>query len=762
VIQELVYTSAPRGLKPGVKGFCTVECTAGMSPTVTDRLESLSGYRHLFAAHEQNARLNPVIFSHLKVKAGSSTLHVLSRICDAGLDYSQRSNKLAHHVALDASTLPPPGPAWLLAQSGFMKTSWAGEPTTVPADRKIPGGNPTPRVCQAWQQLTGDAGWAGVLAETALENPGRQAAIIFRPGMNTLPLVCEALSLLPPDHRWDVTFSTYFNKLPPDIDCQWRFLVDGEDEAKAARRNPQTIIIDLCHQLPKAQGGELVEAARTGNVIHRAVVRQTAIKRSGGATTSVADLSKQRSDQVRQPSHERALQIGGADRKPKQKSAVIVVGIMLLVLVVGGAFFAGSRSSQIALPPPPLEPSEDLETARLSLTPNQINKPAQSSKKPRRRRVVEDDDSQPTANMVAAAVPAPPVAKPTQAARKPFEDLKEKLDSPGYIELPPCPNPNASPADEAVNTYGELFKLYLTPDQQVKLELKAPTKDAQRQIKIQQRGYGKPEWIVEGVIEGGVALPDLLGAFTLKANGLLTYKWDDRLKSAMKPAILRWCQLIVQVDDNKSEAIPLRKPSEPKFDLKVYLAASEANSLALECSPFLRDDAQVNVEIIPSENETAFRSALESGQVTTIPLKGETRLVIPASSAGMLDLILKIVIKEDEQKDITKRQVEVTKLMVLPGGTNRNAKPISLSDLKDLEDAAAPQRRSVEDEYVKKLNKGTEDPLDALAKRDEALRFIDESERRYRTLYRFLEKESSDEPLLTLKFTMPPEVTDRD
>ena len=27
---ELVYTSAPRGLKPGSKGFCTVACTADL------------------------------------------------------------------------------------------------------------------------------------------------------------------------------------------------------------------------------------------------------------------------------------------------------------------------------------------------------------------------------------------------------------------------------------------------------------------------------------------------------------------------------------------------------------------------------------------------------------------------------------------------------------------------------------------------------------------------------------------------------------
>ena len=48
--QELIYTSAPRGLKPGSQGFCTVAYSRGMSANLMQQLESLSGYRQILSA----------------------------------------------------------------------------------------------------------------------------------------------------------------------------------------------------------------------------------------------------------------------------------------------------------------------------------------------------------------------------------------------------------------------------------------------------------------------------------------------------------------------------------------------------------------------------------------------------------------------------------------------------------------------------------------------------------------------------------------
>jgi outer membrane biosynthesis protein TonB len=233
-----------------------------MSAALAQRLEALSGYRHVFSPQDASGELNPVVHSHLLLEVGGRRCHVLSRICDAGLDYTQRTNKFAHHVVLDASEAVPGGPAWLLGLEGFMQAAWDGEPRMLPVGRAPPAGNPPPGVCHAWQRLTGDAGWGGVLAETA--TTGLPAVLIFRPGMDMLPLVAEALALLPPALRWNVSFSTYLNKLPPGVDCQWRCVLDGNAEAVAAGRVPRALVLDLSAGLGPARDGAYVHAARTG------------------------------------------------------------------------------------------------------------------------------------------------------------------------------------------------------------------------------------------------------------------------------------------------------------------------------------------------------------------------------------------------------------------------------------------------------------------------------------------------------------------
>ena len=118
-----------------------------------------------------------------------------------------------------------------------------------------------------------------MLAETATGGTSRVTAIVFRPGTDTLSLVAEALALLPLPLRWQVTFSTYFTKLPPEVECQWRFVLANSTEAKALERSPHTVTINLCNPLRPTPDGPWVEAARTGMApkqVITEVVRQIA------------------------------------------------------------------------------------------------------------------------------------------------------------------------------------------------------------------------------------------------------------------------------------------------------------------------------------------------------------------------------------------------------------------------------------------------------------------------------------------------------
>ena len=262
--QELHYTSVPRGLKPGSRGFCTVAATSQMSGPLIERLEAISGYQPVFSPNDPSAALNPIAYSHLRVPVGGKVLSVVSRIGPAGLDYSGRPNKYAHHIVLEGNERPEGGPAWLLSQPGFVQAAWDGEPREIPLGRIPPQGDRQPGVARAWQMLTDDAGWAGTLAEMFLADPKRPVFLVFRPGMDLLPLFEEALALLPPSRRWEVDFSTYFSQLPQGVTCAWRGVIEGSEEANNARRLPNALVLDLCSPLGRAEGGALVHLARTG------------------------------------------------------------------------------------------------------------------------------------------------------------------------------------------------------------------------------------------------------------------------------------------------------------------------------------------------------------------------------------------------------------------------------------------------------------------------------------------------------------------
>jgi hypothetical protein len=262
--QELHYTSVARGLKPGSRGFGTVAATAHLPEALADRLEALSVYEAVYPPGDPSASLNPVAYLHVRLSIGGHVHEVLSRIGPAGLDYSGRPNKYAHHVILEPDERPDGGPAWLLSQPGFVRDAWDGDPRILAGGPPVPPGDRPPGVARSWQDLTGDAGWAGVLAESFLADPRRPVFLVFRPGMDLLPLFVEAVALLPVGRRWDVEFSTYLTTLPPGISCTWRGVLEGSPQAKSARRLPNALIVDLCRPLGRASGGGLVHLARTG------------------------------------------------------------------------------------------------------------------------------------------------------------------------------------------------------------------------------------------------------------------------------------------------------------------------------------------------------------------------------------------------------------------------------------------------------------------------------------------------------------------
>ena len=129
-----------------------VVSTQGLSANLADRLESAQRLPPRVSAPRCAGVLNPIVWSHLRLSAGGRNCHVLLCIAASGLDYTQRSNKIAHHVALDAAELIP---GWsrrpVRRRPGFMDVEWQGEPRMLAAGCRVPAVTSSPAICRAWQ-----------------------------------------------------------------------------------------------------------------------------------------------------------------------------------------------------------------------------------------------------------------------------------------------------------------------------------------------------------------------------------------------------------------------------------------------------------------------------------------------------------------------------------------------------------------------------------------------------------------------------------
>ena len=264
--REIVITSVPRGVKVGRTGFQVAMQTAGLRDDLVAMLEKMAGYRHLPAGSGPN----PVTYFHRIARTLAGPAHVLGRIVDAGVDFSKRSNKLAHMVILeptDVGFLGKSSPATtLLSIEGRLATSWPGKPEERATRFPIVGIPPSfPAVCSTWQHVKGDAGWAGVLADRAVRS---QPTLVI--GSNSSPASCrqmlvlfqEALAIVPPAKQWLVTFDT--TSLTMD-GILWRGTYAGSPESQASQ--PGLLVIDLARPGPvptDLAASDLVQLARTG------------------------------------------------------------------------------------------------------------------------------------------------------------------------------------------------------------------------------------------------------------------------------------------------------------------------------------------------------------------------------------------------------------------------------------------------------------------------------------------------------------------
>ena len=356
---ELYYTSAPRGLRAHSSGFCTVGLTRGFPAPFIPRLESLSGYR----PPVEDAALDgcPTAHSHWIVDAAGLERHVLSAVRPTVPDHTGRTNKVAHHLLLHASELVSAGPAWLISQRGVMEPSWVGEPRELPAERHLPASKSTSaQPCAYWNEVCGDAGWAGVIANAAMLDPSKPCAVVYPLGCDAMRLIGEALSLLPSEWRWRVTFTSYFMQPIAGLRCTWRFCLDGTEAASAARASGGTVV-DLTLRAPCTRTGSLIEQARHGAAVEgsRAPSTEVMPHATPVKVAPAAATSNPKTRTTRMPSAEPAVETGvdyvDDDADPKRSRSpllVLAVAAAIVFLLTTIVFFTLWQRAVASAPAP--------------------------------------------------------------------------------------------------------------------------------------------------------------------------------------------------------------------------------------------------------------------------------------------------------------------------------------------------------------------------------------------------------------------------
>jgi hypothetical protein len=301
---QLVFTSAPQGLTPGRSGYCTVARHRAIPDRLAQLLESV-GTPHELPEGET--------FTFRTLEAGDRHWFVLSRFVARGLDYTQRDNRLAHHLiftAEEAALLAPPSA--LAARWKDWLAEWTGAPAWLEGETRPLALEPATPLSPAvtWRETTGTGAKAAWLinatgaVSVGLRNPPANATL--------LRLFAESSALIG-KAAWHATFTT---------DAR----ITGEAGFIWAAHAERPATIDFVDAR--------TQPAPTGDLARQAAAGLTSPKGTPIAVT-------------RRP--------GAAPSAPQSGSATPwIVGGVLLVVAAGLAFLFTNRTETPAPAPTPV------------------------------------------------------------------------------------------------------------------------------------------------------------------------------------------------------------------------------------------------------------------------------------------------------------------------------------------------------------------------------------------------------------------------
>lgn len=353
---ELVFTSAKEGLIPGRSGFCSVAWTEGMPQNFVALLENMSGYNALYMPNDPKADLNPVCYSYQKVQYGQNELRILSRIAFAGLDYTGRTNKIAHHIIIeDESELAnlQHGPvSAFLCEENFI-TAWNEPPRLIPRRTRLKSAFIDGLRADHWLKLTGKPQWAGIVADSFLNSDEKSCLYLEYDNEahreDVLYLIDEIARLLPQDVMADFTFNTYFSNVQNGINCFFRAALPNCPALPAIKRFKAKELISLINQTEPPGGGNspLITAAVTG--VAPVVEEKVVASQSDVYSQQMLELQQMRMQQQTQPPAKKIVYKGKNNNIGRQESSHSQVGNSMSPRIRLLLFTAGSLMLMILI-----------------------------------------------------------------------------------------------------------------------------------------------------------------------------------------------------------------------------------------------------------------------------------------------------------------------------------------------------------------------------------------------------------------------------
>ena len=242
---QLVYTSAAKLLDAGRSGYGTVARSKSITPLVVSAIERVSQFANL-----RGLDRNRVIHVHRRITAGSNRFHILTRIVDAGADYTGRTNHLAHHLVIsqeEAARAAARGttPADVLRQFPWLDR-WDGAARFFDANEDVPLDHFRPdgrnSGSQSWAALTGNPAHARLLSWEAAPRTG---VLVVPAALDTLHLLAEALAEFGPQ-SWSRSFTTSLETTDELSELEWVISTPSAFPEIQSRCGSRTLF-DLTH-----------------------------------------------------------------------------------------------------------------------------------------------------------------------------------------------------------------------------------------------------------------------------------------------------------------------------------------------------------------------------------------------------------------------------------------------------------------------------------------------------------------------------------